>query len=118
MITLYHCKDARSFRILWMLEELKLDYRLETMAFPPRVNAPGYLEHHPVGNVPFRVDGDERLFDSGAMLIYLASRGGGRPGLRADEPGFGEWLSWIAHGEADLTMPLAAALRYSVFVTE
>ena len=44
MITLYHCMSARSFRPLWMLEELELPYELVMLPFPPRVAARSYLE--------------------------------------------------------------------------
>lgn len=118
MITLYHCPGARSFRALWMLEELGLDYRLETMAFPPRAHAPDYLARNPPGTVPFLEDGAERLFDSAAILLYLAPRGDGSLALQPGESGYGEWLSWVVHGEADLTAPLATMLRYSMFVPE
>ena len=43
MITLYHCHAARSFRPLWMLEEMGLSYELKMLPFPPRVFATGYL---------------------------------------------------------------------------
>jgi hypothetical protein len=43
MITLYHCDAARSFRPLWMLEELNLTYELKMLPFPPRVLAKDYL---------------------------------------------------------------------------
>ncbi|KTT15493.1 glutathione S-transferase, partial [Pseudomonas oryzihabitans] len=43
MITLYHCDAARSFRPLWMLEELGLPYELKMLPFPPRVFAKEYL---------------------------------------------------------------------------
>ena len=39
MITLYHCYGARSFRPLWMLEEMGLSYDLKMLPFPPRVFA-------------------------------------------------------------------------------
>ena len=39
MITLYHCDGARSFRPLWMLEEMGLAYELKMLPFPPRVFA-------------------------------------------------------------------------------
>jgi hypothetical protein len=42
MITLYHCAAARSFRPLWMLEELGLVYELKMLPFPPRVLAKDY----------------------------------------------------------------------------
>lgn len=118
MITLYHCPNARSFRILWLLEEVGLDYQLEMMNFPPRLHAPEYLAINPLGNVPFMTDGEERLFESSAMLIYLASRGNAELARKPDDPGYGEWLSWITYGEADLTTPLATALRYAMFAPE
>ena len=49
---LYHCKDARSFRALWALEEMGLDYELINMEFPPRATYPGYLDLNPLGTVP------------------------------------------------------------------
>ena len=47
MITLYHCAAARSFRPLWMLEELGLPYELKMLPFPPRVFAKEYLALNP-----------------------------------------------------------------------
>ena len=38
---LYHCKDARSLRPLWCLEEMGIDYELINMEFPPRFNYEG-----------------------------------------------------------------------------
>jgi len=49
MITLYHCAAARSFRPLWMLEELGLSYELKMLPFPPRVFAKEYLALNPLG---------------------------------------------------------------------
>ena len=53
MITLYHCDAARSFRPLWMLEELSLTYELKMLPFPPRVLAKDYLALNPLGTIPF-----------------------------------------------------------------
>ena len=36
MITLYHCKGARSTRSLWLLNELGLDFELVELPFDPR----------------------------------------------------------------------------------
>ena len=49
---LYHCADARSFRALWALEELGLDYELTLMPFPPRFRFEGYKDVNPLGTVP------------------------------------------------------------------
>ena len=41
---LYHCHNSRSLRPRWALEEMGLDYELETLPFPPRVFAKHYKE--------------------------------------------------------------------------
>ena len=57
MITLYHCVSARSFRPLWMLEELQAPYLLQMLPFPPRALQRSYLDLNPLGTVPLLVDG-------------------------------------------------------------
>src|SRR5258708_38381007 len=57
MITLYHCHGARSFRPLWMLEEMRLPYELKMLPFPPRVFAKEYLSLNPLGTIPLMIDG-------------------------------------------------------------
>ncbi len=52
MIKLYHCRDARSFRALWALEEMGLPYRLHLLPFPPRLLQPGYLAQNPSAPSP------------------------------------------------------------------
>ena len=67
MITLYHCVSARSFRPLWMLEELQAPYRLHMLPFPPRALQRSYLDINPLGTVPLLLDGDTRMTESSAM---------------------------------------------------
>ena len=52
MLHLHHCVSARSFRPLWMLEELQLPYQLHMLPFPPRALARSFLELNPLGTVP------------------------------------------------------------------
>ena len=74
MITLHHCVSARSFRPLWLLEELALPYTLKMWPFPPRVQARDYLALNPLGTVPLlEVDG-ARLTESAACCQFLAAR--------------------------------------------
>jgi glutathione S-transferase len=67
MITLYHCMSARSFRPLWMLEELGLPYQLAMLPFPPRGLARSYLDVNPLGTIPLIVDGNTRMTESAAI---------------------------------------------------
>lgn len=114
MITLYHCSDARSFRPLWTMEELGLDYELKMLPFPPRVLAKDYLRINPLGTIPTLVDGETKMTESAAMVEYLIARHGpGDIGVAPQNPAFGAYLNWLHHGEATLTFPQTIVLRYS-----
>lgn len=114
MITLYHCRDARSFRPLWALEELEIPYDLKLLPFPPRFHARAYLDENPLGTIPLLVDGQTRMTESAAMIEYASMRhGGGRLSVRPDEPGYGAYLNGLVQGEATLTFPQTLVLRYA-----
>jgi glutathione S-transferase len=114
MITLWHCRDARSFRPLWALEELGVPYDLKLLLFPPRFHAREYLDENPLGTIPLLVDGETRMTESSAMIEYLSMRhGGGALSVRPDEPGYGAYLNGLLFGEATLTFPQTLVLRYS-----
>lgn len=111
---LYHCKNARSLRALWALEELGIDYELINMPFPPRVGFPGYLSINPLGTVPTLVDGNTTLTESSAICHYLGEKF--QPNtLRIDpqDPEYGSYLNWLYRSDATLTFPQTIVLRYS-----
>jgi glutathione S-transferase len=111
---LYHCKDARSLRPLWALEEMGLDYELINMTFPPRATYEGYLDINPVGTVPAFVDGDVTLTESSGICQYLAEKYGPTSlGLTVNDPGYGEYLNWLHRSDATLTFPQTLVLRYT-----
>lgn len=116
MITLYHCMSARSFRPLWMLEELGLPYELVVLPFPPRVLARSYLDINPLGTIPLLLDGDTRMTESAAICEYLCATNTPTPlQVEAGEVDFGAYLNYLHFGEATLTFPQALVLRYSRF---
>lgn len=113
-IHLYHCKDARSLRPLWTLEELGVPYRLTNMGFPPRFEYEGYLEINPLGTVPTLIDGEMLMTESAGICEYLVARHGPTPlAVVKDEADFGLYLNWLHRSDATLTFPLALVLRYS-----
>ncbi len=113
MITLYHCVGARSFRPLWMLEELGLPYELKMLPFPPRVLAKEYLAINPLGTIPFMIDGETRMTESAAICHYLGTRyGPTQLVVGVEEPAYGAFLNWLSFGEATLTFPQTLVLRY------
>ncbi len=114
MITLYHCDAARSFRPLWMLEELGLPYELKMLPFPPRVFAKEFLGLNPLGTIPFMIDGETKMTESSGICHYLGTKYGPTPlivGL--DEPAYGAFLNWMYFSDATLTFPQTLVLRYS-----
>ncbi|PZQ59993.1 MAG: glutathione S-transferase [Phenylobacterium zucineum] len=116
MIELWHCPDARSFRPLWALEELGLEYRLHLLPFPPRVRQPDYLEVNPLGTIPALKDGRTFMSESAAIVQYLVTRHGPSDlTVPVDDPAYGAWLNWLHFGEATLTFPQTLVLRYRMF---
>lgn len=115
MIELWHCKESRSLRALWMLEEIGLPYRLHLMRFPPRLSDPTYLEVNPLGTVPYLIDGDTHMTESAAITQYLARRYGGDLAVAPEAPEYGDWLNWLHQSDATLTFPQTLILRYGRF---
>lgn len=63
---------VRDLRIRWALEEAGLPYRVESVPFGER--SAEHLSHQPFGQVPWLVDGDLSVFESGAILLHLGNR--------------------------------------------
>jgi glutathione S-transferase len=60
---------VRDLRVRWALEEARLPYRVESVPFRDR--KPEHLAHQPFGQVPWLTDGDQSIFESGAILLHL-----------------------------------------------
>ena len=111
---LYHCADARSFRALWALEELGLDYELTLMPFPPRFRFEGYREINPLGTVPALLVDGALMTESSAIPHFLATRFGPSDlAVAAEEPDYARYLNFLHMGEATLTFPQTIHLRYT-----
>lgn len=116
MLHLHHCISARSFRPLWMLEELQLPYTLHMLPFPPRAKARWFLDENPLGTVPLLVQGEMRMTESAAMCQYLAAT---HPDagldVAATHPAYGTYLNWLHMSDATLAFPQTLVLRYGRF---
>jgi glutathione S-transferase len=119
MLTLHHCAGARSFRALWTLEEMELDYTLKLMPFPPRFRQEGYLNINPLGTVPAFTDEGVLMTESSAICHYLVTRyGPSTLAVAPEEPGYAAYLNFLVMGEATLTFPQTIYLRYEKFETQ
>lgn len=108
MIVLHHLNHSRSTRILWMLEEIGLPYRLVAHERLPGLRAPPALRAlHPAGKAPVIEDDGLVLAESSVILAYLDDRyGGGRlapPFGTPDRARHDEWLHFV---EGTAVLPL------------
>jgi glutathione S-transferase len=73
MLTVHHLNNSRSQRVLWLLEELGCEYRLERyQRNPATLLAPPELKRaHPLGKSPVLSDGARTVAESGAIIEYL-----------------------------------------------
>ena len=111
---LYHCKNSRSVRPMWALEELGLSYDLVLMPFPPRSEYKGYLDINPLGTVPTFVDDDTIITESTGICQYLVEKYSSNGlGLDKKDPEYGAYLNWLYRSDATFTFPLAIVLRYT-----
>lgn len=99
MIRLHHVPQARSFRILWLLEEMELDFEVAYRSFFDKsLRDPAYLALSPAGRVPaLEIDG-RVIFESGAIIEYLCATRG-RFGRKTGDPGWVDWLEWLHFAE-------------------
>ena len=111
---LYHCRNSRSVRPMWALEELGLSYDLVVMPFPPRSEYKGYLDINPLGTVPAFIDDDIIMTESTGICQYLVEKYSSNGlGLDKKDPEYGAYLNWLYRSDATFTFPLAIVLRYT-----
>ena len=106
---IYYAPNTRAVRVVWLCEELGLDYELhkfESLA-DKRMREPDYLRVHPLGRVPCLEDDRQYIFESGAIVQYILARYSG--GKLAPEPGsdrFANYLQWFHYAEGMLMPPV------------
>jgi glutathione S-transferase len=115
MIVVHHLNNSRSQRVLWLLEELGLEYEIKryerdakTMLAPASLRAV-----HPLGKSPVVTDGSLTLAESGAIIEYLVERYGN--GKLAPAPGTPErlrYIYWLHYAEGSAMSPLLLKLVF------
>lgn len=117
MITVHHLNNSRSQRVLWLLEELGLDYTVvRYQRDPATMLAPSALRAvHPLGKSPVVVDGEHTLAESGAVLEYLVERYDAARAF-APSPGTAEHLRyryWLHYAEGSAMPPMLLSLVFA-----
>ncbi|MFM9426607.1 glutathione S-transferase [Variovorax sp. GrIS 2.14] len=97
MLTIHHLGKSQSERILWLCEELGLDYDLVHHVRDPVTGLapPSLVALHPMGTAPVIEDGEIVLAESGAIMEYIIGRhGGGRLMLAPTHPDYAQYVFW------------------------
>ena len=111
---LYHAPRSRSVRIVWLLEELGLEYELETREFQPAAEA--FAQKTPTGKFPVLEDNGMVMSESGAILQYILERyAEGRLQPPIGSPERGTFLQWLHFAEATAHPPLGTILWHSIY---
>lgn len=113
MLQVHHLNNSRSQRILWLLEELGVDYEIVKYQRDAQTNlAPPELEAvHSLGKAPVVTDGDEVVIESGAIIEHLAQKYGN--GRLLPPPGTPEALRHLQlmhYAEGSAMLPLMLKL--------
>lgn len=98
MLTIHHLGVSQSERIVWLCEELAIDYQLKRYErrSDNRLAPDEYKALHPMGIAPVITDGDLVLAESGAICDYVCERyGGGRLAPGPEDPDFADHLFWF-----------------------
>ena len=98
MLKVHHLGLSQSERIVWLCEELEIDYGFERYdrRADNRLAPDAYKALHPMGIAPVITDGDLVLGESGAICDYICGRyGDGRLTPGADDPDFADHLFWF-----------------------
>lgn len=118
MITVHHLENSRSQRVLWLLEELGLPYRIKHYARDPKTMlAPPELKAvHPLGKSPVIVDDDTDtgaplvVAETGAIIEYLVEKADGRLGAPAHRDSALHYRHFLHYAEGSLMPPLLVKL--------
>ncbi|WP_119067814.1 glutathione S-transferase family protein [Rubrobacter indicoceani] len=120
MITVHHLNASRSMRVLWLLEELGLEYRIIRYSRDPQTNLapPEMRPVSPVGKSPTVEDGyngGRLVFESGAIIEYLVRNYDRQNALapKPTDPEYDDYVRWLHYAESSAMLPVMLSLYMS-----
>ncbi|KAH7086152.1 putative glutathione S-transferase [Paraphoma chrysanthemicola] len=106
-LTVHHLQRSQSERVVWLCEELGLDYELRLYQRAPVTAPPEYVKLHPLGAAPVITDGSGSrvvtLAESAAILEYLAQ-----------DPQYPEYLYWFHFANGSLHPGISRSMFLSM----
>ncbi|MEL6869974.1 MAG: glutathione S-transferase [Pseudomonadota bacterium] len=115
MIIVHHLENSRSQRILWLLEELELEYDIKLYKRDPVTSlAPqSLIDVHPLGKSPVITDGDITVAESGAIIEYLVAKHGGGKLQASGEQAQRDYTYYMHYAEGTMMPYLIVSLLLS-----
>lgn len=122
MLHLHHLANSRSFRIIWLLEELNTDYELTCYERNKAYRAPDSLKKvHPIGHAPMLEVNNRVLIESGFIIEYLIKHYDTDKQFKPADDNEAAWEAytfWLHFAEASLMPPLVMRLVFSKVVDQ
>ncbi len=116
-LIVYHKRPSRSNRVLWVLGEIGVEAReVEIDLFKGEQKKPDYLAIHPQGLVPALAIGERSMFESAAIVMFLADRY--PKASLAPPPGSDErasYYQWCVYGPAEIDHKLSTLNVHTLF---
>ncbi|KAH7027921.1 glutathione S-transferase [Microdochium trichocladiopsis] len=106
-LKVHHLTVSQSERVVWLCEELGLDYELVVYERAPIFAPPEYKALHPLGAAPVIQDGDLTLAESAACVEYICQKhGNGRFIVKPTDKNYADYLYWFHFANATLQATL------------
>lgn len=116
MLTVHHLNNSRSHRIVWLCEELGIDYQLVKHQRDPQTQrSPESLNRvHPLGKAPTIEHNGQMIVESEAVIEYICNViAGGRLSVVPTSAEYGPYQQWLAFSEGTLFPGLLVDLVYA-----
>jgi glutathione S-transferase len=115
MITVYGGFPTRSFRVIWLLEELGLPYQVRAVDLRQRQADADFMAHNPAGFMPAIDDDGVAMVDSIAITEYILARyGNGKLAPAPADANFPTYQQFLHLGESGLAayLNVVVAMRF------
>ena len=111
MLKLHFAPSSRAGRVLWLLEELGLEYELNRMDFHPKdLKSDEHRARHPLGRVPVLDDGDIQIWESGAITDYILAK------PSSEDESFPKYLQWFHYCEGMVMPPMNTIVVHTILL--
>lgn len=116
MITVHHLENSRSQRVIWLLEELGVEYTVKRYSRDPstRLAPPELKAIHPLGKSPVITDGERTVAETGFIIEYLIDHyGNGKLQPKVGTEEYFRYRYWLHAGEGSTMPPLVMFIIYA-----